>query len=162
MMCCHFGELKDDVAARWPASLLARPVRTSLRSFIRISRQSPRLHASMGFGSLLAQAVRTSLCSFIRISRQSPRPHASMGFGSLLAKKKSLPFPAGSRTSTQIQLRVRRCTHDDFTCSFVLLPERFGAHAPYTFGIQLNGILQSALHVRFLAIPNTSTGETML
>ena len=89
------------------------------------------------------------------------RPMQAWALARFSRKKKSLPFPAGSRTSTQIQIRVRHCTHDDFTCSFVLLPERFGACAPYTFGIQLNGILQSALHVRFLAIPNTSTGETM-
>ena len=161
MMCCHFGELKDGVAGRWPARCSPRPVRTLRCSFVRVSRQSPRPHASMGFGSLLAQA-RKNFASLIRTGfaavAKAPCKH---GLWLVAREKKSLPFPAGSRTSTQIQLRVRRCTHDDFTCSFVLLPERFGAHAPYTFGIQLNGILQSALHVRFLAIPNTSTGETM-
>ena len=31
----------------------------------------------------------------------------------------------------------------------VLLPERFGPNEPYTFGTQVNGILQSPLPVQF-------------
>ena len=38
-------------------------------------------------------------------------------------------------------------TSETLVCS-VLLPERFGACAPCTFGTQLNGILQSSLPVR--------------
>ena len=38
-------------------------------------------------------------------------------------------------------------TSETLVCS-VLLPERFGACAPCTFGTQLNGILQSPLPVR--------------
>lgn len=109
-------------------------------------------------GSLLAQS-RKNFASLVHTVFATVAQGLMQAWArATFAKKMSLPFPAGSRTSTQIKRHVRRCTLDMFTCSFVLLPERFGAYAPYTFGIQLNGILQSALHVRFLAIPNTSTG----
>lgn len=39
-------------------------------------------------------------------------------------------------------------TSETLVCS-VLLPERFGAYAPCTFGTQPNGFLQSPLPVRF-------------
>ena len=41
-------------------------------------------------------------------------------------------------------------TSETLVCS-VLLPERFGAYAPCTFGTQPNGFLQSPLPVQFPA-----------
>ena len=115
----------------------------------------------MGFGSLLAQA-RKNFASLVRTGFAAVAKASCKHGLWLVAREKKEPSVSGRLKNFYAnKMHVQRCTLDDFTCSFVLLPERFGAHAPYTFGIQLNGILQSALHVRFLAIPNTSTGETM-
>ena len=45
--------------------------------------------------------------------------------------------------------RLRRNKVDTQMSFSVLLPERFSAFAPYTFGTQFNGILQSPLPFQF-------------
>ena len=60
--------------------------------------------------------------------------------------------------------RLRRNKVDTNTNVFsVLLPERFSAFAPYTFGTQFNGILQSPLLFQFSAgILKGSSGAIQL
>ena len=58
--------------------------------------------------------------------------------------------------------RLRRNKVDTNVFS-VLLPERFSAFAPYTFGTQFNGILQSPLPFQFsCGILKSSSGAVQL
>jgi hypothetical protein len=59
--------------------------------------------------------------------------------------------------------RLRRNKVDTQMSFSVLLPERFSAFAPYTFGTQFNGILQSPLPFQFsVGILKGSSGAVQL
>ena len=142
---------------RRPGLVARQPVRTSRCSFIRVMRQSPRSHASTDFGSLLVHtgyaAVAKVPCKHglwlvarsygLRGSRQGLVQARTLA---RCPRKKEQFFAGGERTA--LLVFMYNSVHVFCSRSFVLLPERFGTSAPYTFGIQFNGILQSALHVR--------------